>query len=174
MSQRRALSRILLSLAVASTVTTGLVIGGTEVSASALTNTPYSGLDACPINSSAISPACLSGALNDFKAARKKEGLGAMKLPANFRSMSVPMQVFTLTNIDRRDRGLPPFAALAPSLNPYTQSAANAYRDPNFPRWTTDGGGNWAGTKNSLWAEYLWMYDDGWRPGGGSTNSDCK
>lgn len=150
---------LLIATALASTV---LVIGAqTAASATTPTNTPPSGLNACDPHSSAISPTCLAGALSDFDRARAKEGLPAMSLPANFVGMSVSDQLFTLTNIERRDRGLPLFVANAPSLFTYVLAAANAALDPLFPSWTRWAAGDWAGTTNSLWADYVWMYYDG-------------
>lgn len=151
------------SLLVAITTMAVTLIGGTATSASAAgpTNTPPSGLNLCDPNSSAISRACLAGALSDFARARAKEGLPPMVLPANFLSMSVSNQLFTLVNIERHDRGLPLFVANAPNLLTYVVAAANAALDPLFPSWTKWASGDWAGTANSLWADYVWMYYDG-------------
>lgn len=148
-----------------------MIVGGTAAPSSALTltNTAPSGLYNCNPSSSTITASCISGALRDFKAARRKEGLRAMVLPSNFTSMSVPAQVFVLTNIERRDRGIPTFLALSSNLRSFVTYAANHATDPRFPSWTREGGSNWASPRNSLWADYLWMYDDGM----GAGNVDC-
>ena len=132
--------------------------------ADALTNTSIRGLQNCPTNSATISNACMSGALSDFNRARAKEGLGKLILPSNFRALTVAQQILVLTNLDRRARGLRPFIGLNSTLNGIAARGARYRTDPSFPSWTNQGGANWASTYNSLWTEYLWMYQDG--PGG--------
>jgi hypothetical protein len=171
MSARRHLARVGAKIALATTLGSALLIGGTTATSSAwlLTNTKPSGLYNCDPMSATITSACLTGALSDFNAARRKEGLKAMVLPSNFASMSVPNQLFTLTNIERRDRGIGTFLLLSPNLTSYVLYAANHALDPLFPSWTREGGSNWASPKNTLWADFVWMYDDGL----GSGNMDC-
>lgn len=171
MSARRHWARIGARIALATTLGSALLIGGTTASSSAwtLTNTKPSGLYNCDPMSTTISSACLSGALSDFNAARRKEGLAAMVLPSNFTSMSVPNQLFTLTNIERRDRGIPTFLLQSSTLSSIALYAANRAIDPIFPSWAREGGSNWASPKNTLWADFVWMYDDGI----GSGNLDC-
>ena len=170
MSTRRHLARLGAKIALATMLGSGLLIAGTAASSSALTltNTNPSGLYNCNPLSSTITSACLTGALKDFDAARAKEGVKAMVLPSNFASMSVPNQLFTLTNIERRDRDIPTFQ-LSSTLSSYALYAANHAIDPLFPSWTREGGSNWASPTNSLWADFLWMYDDGMDSG----NLDC-
>lgn len=167
---RLSLARLGTRAALATLLGSALVIGGTEVGASAsgLTNTQPNGLYNCNPYSSTITSSCLSGALSDFRAARAKEGLGPMVLPTGFTSLSVPNQIYVLTNIERRDRGLPTFL-MGSSLTSIVLYAANNAIDPIFPSWTQQGGSNWASPKNSLWADFIWMYDDGI----GSGNIDC-
>lgn len=171
MSARRHLARLGAGIALATTLGSALVIGGAASPSSALTltNTKPSGLYNCDPMSTAISSACLTGALSDFNAARRKEGLPAMVLPSTFRSLSVPNQLFALTNIERRDRGIPTFLAVSSTLSSYALYAANRAMDPLFPSWTQQGGSNWASPKNTLWSHFVWMYDDGL----GSGNMDC-
>lgn len=166
----RSLARTALAASVVATASIAL-IAGTEVTtaASGVTNTAPSGLNHCDPSSESITSACLAGALSDFDRARAKEGLGRMVLPSNFTSMNVPDQLFTLTNIERRDRGLPTFLLLSPNLTSFVVSAVANALDPLFPWWTQEGGSNWASPKNSLWADFMWMYDDGL----GSGNIDC-
>ena len=159
-----------------------LAIAGTQAPASAagltdtaptsqgLMATTANGTMRCPYQSKKVTAACLKHALKDFNRARAKEGLGPMKLPANFLAMSAKKQLRALTNVDRVDRGLKKMGAVSANLNPYTQPAANQGGDPHFPPWTQQGGSNWASTLNPLWTEYLWMYFDG--PDAG-INLDC-
>lgn len=137
--------------------------------ADALTNTPANGLQNCNPSSATITNACLTGALHDYNAARAKEHLGRLILPSNFRKLTVLQQLLVLTNLDRRARGLAPFIGLNSTLNQYAASGAAGRRDPSFPRWTRMGGANWSSAVNSLWTEFLWMYDDGV----GSPNISC-
>jgi hypothetical protein len=169
--RRHALTRLGARLALFTTLSSVAVLGATQgtSSATSLTNTSPSGLYACNMASTTISSSCLAGALRDFNGARAKEGLKALVLPSNFTSMSVPNQVFTLTNIERRDRGVSTFLALSSNLTSFVLTAANQALDPLFPSWTREGGSNWASPKNSLWAFFLWMYDDGI----GSGNLEC-
>ncbi|HWD52566.1 MAG TPA: hypothetical protein VG412_09210 [Acidimicrobiales bacterium] len=113
---------------------------------------------------------------NLFKAtddARQGEGVPALMLnqPA-FQGLPIIEQVFTLVNLERTARGLPPMAAMTSQLNASAQPGANAGQDPLAPLLLTGGGfveqwgSIWAGTGSSLLANYLWMYDDGW---GGSS-----
>ncbi|MGN6722827.1 MAG: hypothetical protein ACTHJM_09455 [Marmoricola sp.] len=171
MSARRTFARAFARLALFATLAGALVIGATESSSSALTltNTKPNGLYNCNPTSTAITSACITGALSDFNAARRKEGLKAMVLPSNFARLSVPSQLFTLTNIERRDRGIPTFLLQSSTLSSIALYAANRAIDPLFPSWAREGGSNWASPKNSLWADFVWMYDDGL----GSGNLDC-
>jgi hypothetical protein len=90
-----------------------------------------------------------------------------MLLPANFVDLTVPEQLFVAIDRERADRGLPPFAGLAPPLDANAQKGADAAMvppDPGPPYVASDG--EWIGAvANGLDADYLWMYDDG--PGSG-------
>lgn len=131
-------------------------------------NTPPSGLHRCSTHG-AVTASCLEGALKDYKRARAKEGLAPMTVPSNFTRLSIPGQLLVLADLDRVDRGLAPVAGLSSNLQPYAQAGADHSGDPAFPAWAAEGGSNWASTPAALWAEFLWMYDDG--PGAG--NLDC-
>jgi hypothetical protein len=133
-------------------------------------NTSPSGLYSCDMSSGVISDACLNGAVSDFNRARAKEGLHGINLPTNFKYLPVTTQLLVLANIDRADRGLTQFVGISKTLSSYALQGARANNDPPFPSWTQYGAGNWAGTANSLWAQFEWMYDDGY----GSGNLDCK
>ncbi len=113
---------------------------------------------------------------NLFKAtddARQGEGVPPLTVnQAAFEGLPIIEQVFTLVNLERTARGLPPMIAMTGQLNASAQPGADAAQDPLAPLVLTGGGlveqwgSIWAGTGSSLLANYLWMYDDGW---GGST-----
>ncbi|WGL53648.1 hypothetical protein P5P86_07390 [Nocardioides sp. BP30] len=131
-------------------------------------NTAPKGLHRCA-TSGAVTRSCLKHAVKDYDRARRREGVGPVTLPSNFITLTAPAQLMVLADLDRVDRGLAPVAGLASTLQPYAQRGAQQSRDPSFPAWTMQGGGNWASTASPVWAEFLWMYDDG--PGSG--NLDC-
>jgi hypothetical protein len=91
-----------------------------------------------------------------------------MVLPTNFLSLTIPEQMFVLTNLERVDRGVAPIEGLAYELNAYARAGANAGEDPGNP-----GAGHsiYAGAFN-FGALFGWMYDDGCT-GPPVTNADC-
>lgn len=115
--------------------------------------------------------ACISAALADINAAHAAEGVRPMVLPSDFASMSVPVQLLNLSNLERVDRGLAPILGLAAPLNADAQSAAARDDDPMPTHFYGDvATGNWAaGYDSTLEADFAWMYDDGL----GSDNLDC-
>ena len=104
-----------------------------------------------------------------------------MVLPSNFVNLTVPEQLFVVADLERVDRGLPPYLGLVPALNGAAQQAAVALSDPSVPSGfavATDSegysmmGGAWAGGIQSvLAADYGWMYDDGWGGSAGATSN---
>jgi hypothetical protein len=128
-------------------------------------------IDVCAPSGLDSSAPCLDAALAALNAARALEGVKPMVLPAGYGQLSVADQTFVAVNLERVDRGLPPFTALTAALNANAQIGANDANDPPDP-----GGGyrvvdtEWAGgSSNGLDAVYGWMYDDGI----GSGNLDC-
>ncbi|HEX3841627.1 MAG TPA: hypothetical protein VHU85_12600 [Acidimicrobiales bacterium] len=115
---------------------------------------------------------CTNYTLQSVNNAAAQEGVSPMTLPSNFVSLSVPEQLFVVADLERVDRGLPPYLGLVPALSNAAQQAAVAVADPNvpagFPVATDSGGylmygGAWAGGYQSvLGVDYAWMYDDGW------------
>jgi hypothetical protein len=106
---------------------------------------------------------CITAALKAFDAVRRGEHVGAMSLPTNFATESVPVQLFVLANVERVDRGLGPFSAMSPQLNARSLSAARADQDPTFasPLPGTAAHSNWSAKGNSaLLDTFDWMYDD--------------
>jgi len=94
-----------------------------------------------------------------------------MALPAGFGRLTVPQQVLVAINLERVDRGLPPFTGLTGTLNGDAQKGADVANDPPDPGAAYDViDTEWAGgSVNGLDADYGWMYDDGI----GSGNLDC-
>jgi len=129
-------------------------------------------LSDCAGNSYDDSQTCVTAALQAIDNARESEGVPGMVLPTDWSQLTPQQQVFTVSNLERTARGLPPLSAMASALDASAQSAAAENNDPSPPGgfpWTS-WGGNWAGAVgNSLEADYYWMYDDG----EGSSNIDC-
>jgi hypothetical protein len=119
-------------------------------------------------------PSCMTQVEQATTAARAIEGLGPMSLPSNFGSLTPADQLFVITDIERVDRGLPPFVGLVDDLNADALAGAQQNTDPG-PSLTPPGmhvtawGSNWAENGNPLGSNYFWMYDDG--PNSG--NIDC-
>jgi hypothetical protein len=113
---------------------------------------------------------CLSAILAAVNHARAVEGVKPMVLPAGFAKMSVPEQLFVTTNLERVDRGLPPFVGLSAVLDANSAKGAKTADDPPNPSFTLGDDTEWSGgAVNGLDADYGWMYDDG----RGSGNVDC-
>ena len=98
-----------------------------------------------------------------------QEGVGPVVLPSNYSSLTVPEQLFVVTNLERVLRGEPPAIGLSSSLDSLAEQGAQDNTDPGFPACACSGGSIWAGTSSVELSDYLWMYDDG--PGG--SNLDC-
>lgn len=108
---------------------------------------------------------CLDLFVEAFDRARASEGLGPLVLPTNFLALSVPDQVFVLSNLERSARGLPAMVGTTASLDALARRGAEAGRDPKGVLSV------WAGGYHSaLGAVFTWIYDDGWH----SPNVDCR
>ncbi len=124
-----------------------------------------------PHNTSAT---CMANVIQATTNARAAEGLGPMALPTTFNSLTPAQQTFVITDIERVDRGLPPFVGLVDTFSSDAQVGAQANADPS-PSVVPAGlhlvawGSNWAENGNPLGSNYYWMYDDGV----GSGNIDC-
>ncbi len=118
------------------------------------------------------SRACVVHALGDINAARVSEGVVPMVLPTGFGSLSLPLQLLVIANLERVDRGLAPALGLAASLDRDAAAAVDADADPTPSAMYGDvWSSNWAGGLSSpLEADFVWMYDDGF----GSGNGDCR
>ena len=117
------------------------------------------------------SPGCIDAALSAINHAHSLEGVRPMVLPSGFAQLSIPDQLFVVVNLERVDRGLPPFGGLTTALDENAQRGADAANDPPDPgqAYVLDDA-EWAGgSSNGLDADYGWMYDDGFASG----NLDC-
>ncbi len=116
-------------------------------------------------------PACTNAVLSAINHAHAREGIRPMVLPSGFAHLSVPDQLFVAVNLERVDRGLPPFGGLTAALNTNAQRGADDANDPPDPgRAYQLEDAEWAGgSSNGLDAVYGWMYDDGFNSG----NLDC-
>ncbi len=120
-------------------------------------------------SSVAAQRSCEAAAIPSFDAAREAEGLGRLVLPADFAAESPPVQLLTLIDLERVDRGLPAVASLSPYLDSLAQWGAAHGTDPPLPSGR-GGGSDWAGgVRSTLLSTFLWLYDDGPR----SPNLDC-
>jgi len=153
-----------------------LGLAAAPASASASTGDPAANRSLSPATYSNCSSnpsgsSCVSSALADINAARAAEGVRAMVLPSGFASMSVPVQLLNLANLERVDRGLVPILGLSAALDQDAQTAAAQDRDPVPTHFYGNVfTSNWAGGyASALEADFEWMYDDG--PGSG--NLDC-
>ena len=125
----------------------------------------------CAGNGVDDSAACINAALGAINHAHALEGVRPMALPAGFAQLSVPEQLFVVVNLERVDRGLPPFNGLTAALDANAQRGADDANDPPDPgpAFVLDDA-EWAGgSSNGLDAVYGWMYDDGYNSG----NLDC-
>ncbi|HEX5308563.1 MAG TPA: hypothetical protein VFW38_05710 [Solirubrobacteraceae bacterium] len=112
---------------------------------------------------------CEVHARADIARARRREGLAPLSLPRRFAKLSVAEQLLAIADDERVDRGLPPALGLTRRLDSAAHTAAVGEQDPLGPAgysW----GSNWAGGSHSaLFADFVWMYDDG----PGAENGDC-
>jgi hypothetical protein len=116
---------------------------------------------------------CTKFALADINAARASEGVRAMKLPSDFRKLTIAQQLLVVSDLERVGRGLAPALGLSRTLDKFARKGALANADPEPPT-PLDGdvwGSNWEnGFASTLEADFMWMYDDGY----GSFNVACS
>ncbi len=120
-------------------------------------------LNVCaPVGADTSGP-CLRVTLEAIDAARAKEGVRPMVLPANFSQLTVPEQLFVAVNRERVDRGLAPFRGLTTALDLNAQKGADALQLPPRPGEAYPSvGTEWINAvDNGLDADYQWMYNDG-------------
>ena len=123
---------------------------------------------------------CNNYVLAAINNARSREGVKAMILPSNWYSLSTAQQLFVVADLERVDRGLPPYLGINATLSANAQHAADTNNDPTVASGfaianDTQGypamGGAWSGGYSVLAADYFWMYADGWN-GSKSTTSN--
>jgi hypothetical protein len=108
------------------------------------------------------STACQASELSQIDSARANEATGPMNLPSNYASLTVPEQIFVVTELERVDRGLPPLLGLTATADASAQAGAVAGTDPAAPAGSRSAATAWSGGDNSpLEADFGWMYDDG-------------
>lgn len=125
----------------------------------------------CQRNTLDDSQACNADVVTATDNARSVlESLTSLSLNLSaYDAMTVPEQIFVITNLERTDRGLAPLAGLTTQLDTVAQTGATDGTDPELSSSTLTGGAtvtSWAsiwagGTANPLGSDYYWMYDDG-------------
>jgi hypothetical protein len=125
-------------------------------------------------------PACSAYSMLAINNARSSLGENPLTLPSNWNTLTYPEQLFVIANMERVSAGYPPYLGLNDALNSEAQVAANSGGDPSpaagfvsglNPWGSTGFDGVWAGTDNVLFAEYMWMYDDGWGGSAATTSN---
>src|SRR5579875_1665633 len=106
------------------------------------------------------SPKCLHQTLAAIDHARQEEGLRKpMILPRHFDRLTMAEQTFVISDLERVDRGLRPFAGLARTPNDVAHNAAVTDVDPDLPTTLAQRLGarsfaaNWAGDFGPLAAD---------------------
>jgi len=121
------------------------------------------------------SAVCLGESVALLNSGRRSEHLGPLVLPANWQRLTVPRQMFVMTDLERTARGLPPDSGLATDWNASAAAGAAAGTDP-----TTAGSGAhgfesiWAGgMPNPIMAMLGLIYNDAFYRDGSTQNIDC-
>jgi hypothetical protein len=173
MGAGRARTGLLLVLAVSA----GLLAGCGTPAASGPTADPSASrapspdyLRSCAPTGLDSSSPCIGLALEAIDRARAAEGVGPMRLPADFGQLSPAEQVFVAVDRERVDRGLAPFRTLSADLSASDARAASRGQLPPTPDSPyLDADTEWfGGLANGLDVDYEWMYQDG--PGSGIPN----
>jgi len=124
--------------------------------------------------------ACTNYILEAINNARAVEGVRAMHLPTNWFSLTPQQQLFVVADLERTDRGLPPYLGLNAALSAEAQHAALTNNDPGIAPGFAIGtdaqgspgmGGAWGGGFNVLATDYVWMYLDGWAGSSAATSN---
>jgi hypothetical protein len=153
---------VALALLLASCSTGGHSGGGQAEPAQSVSPAPNYPETCAPVGADSTGP-CLRITLDAIDAARAKEGVRPMALPADFSQLTIPEQLFVAVDRERVDRGLAPFAGLTTALDAGAQQGADAARLPPRPgpaygSVTTE----WIGDiDNGLDADFQWLYNDG-------------
>jgi hypothetical protein len=142
-------------------------------------NPNFTGNGSCAYSALDDSQRCNTVVLQAINNARSSlESLAPVSFDMNaFDALTVPQQLFVITNLERTNRGLSPIPGLTAQLDTVAQTGANDSTDPNLSASSLTGGARvtswgslWAGgTSNPLGSDYYWMYDDGYS----SPNASC-
>ena len=121
------------------------------------------------------SASCNALVLQAINNAHAVEGLPPITLPSDYSTLPYDVQAFSITNLERIDRGLPPAVGITASYDAHAVTATQFHGDVLNYSSTSYYASDWAGGYSSaLEADYAYMYQDGW---GGSksatTNFDC-
>jgi hypothetical protein len=123
-----------------------------------------------------VSATCIDESVAMLNAGRRNEGLGPLLLPRNWARLTVPEQIFVLTELERTARGLQPDTGLAADWNTAARAGADDGTDP-----TRAGSGApgflaiWAGgQQNPVIAMVGWIYDDAEFPDHTSQTINCS
>jgi hypothetical protein len=107
------------------------------------------------------------------------EHIKAITLPRTFWSLAPALQIFVITNLERVSRGLKPVVGVNAQMSGWATTATRRSSDVAVGAWDLSNGTQlqtfgsvWAADLNSLDADFIWMYADGWSTGG-SMNADC-
>ncbi len=157
---------VVLALLLASCSAGGQPGSGRAEPARSVSPVPDYATTCAPVGADTTGP-CLRITLDAIDAARAREGVRPMALPADFSQLTVPEQLFVAVDRERVDRGLAPFAGLTTALDAGAQQGADGARlpprpGPGYGAVTTE----WIGdVDNGLDADFQWLYNDG--PGSG-------
>lgn len=125
-----------------------------------LTRPTYSNTEACTVFT-----------LTAINNARAAIGEPALVLPSNWYTLTIARQLFVMLDMERVGDGYPPYVGINAALTTTAQTAAAANADPGkapgFPlgndaQGHPGMGGSWSKNLSVLYADYYWMYADGW------------
>lgn len=125
-----------------------------------------------------MSRKCVSQTVRAINAARALEGTRKLRLPRNYRRLTVAEQVFVVIDLERVDRGIRPIEGMVASMNRSATLFAQLEIDPHPVTFLLQSLGVhryrslYARDYGALAADYEWMYDDGYSPTG-RTNIVC-
>jgi hypothetical protein len=127
-----------------------------------------------------------------LNAGRMSEGIGPLELPSNWTQLTIPEQVFVMTDLERTARGLAPFSGLAADFDADAQAGANKGEDPLpsnemfSPVYSSspiadETGSPFLGAAsiedpgqpNAIMATFAWVYTDGIFADGRTGDADC-
>jgi len=123
---------------------------------------------------------CTNLVLRAVTFARAAEGIAPMVLPSNWYALTTEQQLFVLADLERVNRGYPPYLGLNAALSANAESAATNSSDPSLATGFAVGnnaqgspgfGGTWASSISAVAADYGWMYDDGWGGSAATTSN---